>query len=255
MDLKKLFDDQLNKPKPKDPNYVKDPTPTFKPSMLGSPCHRKIYYSYNKVPQDQDFDPKMKRIMLLGDMFHDALKDTFREAGIMIDYYGEDHLENPDKYKTNSDREFRLTSPDLGIKLGKIDAILKIDGKIYLGEFKSINLKGFEKLHSPKDDHLIQATLYLYIFNKMLAEGKYKHIKELDGYTQVEGIIYLYVCKDNTEMKQFAIGPYQKVFVDTVNKIESVKAHTVNKTLPPKTDDWCQSCPWAFKCKKNYIPS
>ncbi len=251
MDLKKIFDDELNKPRPIDPNYKPSTIKSFKPSTLSSPCLRKIYYSYNKVEEVSSFDAKFKRIMRLGDAFHDILKDTLRSAKVLIDYYG---VEGPEKYTTNSKKEFIITSEELEITKGKIDGVIKVGDKIWLGEFKSINLKGFSTLTGPKPEHLQQATLYLYVFNQMLSEGKYSHIKELNGYTKAEGIMFLYVCKDDTDMKQYNIPAYDRVFADLVNKIVEVRNHTEAKTLPPKTQDWCNSCPFAAKCKANFIP-
>jgi CRISPR/Cas system-associated exonuclease Cas4 (RecB family) len=249
--LIQIFNEVLDRP-----GYVRNPNykPPFKikPSMLGSKCLRKVYYSAASVPEDYGFDLAGKKRMKLGESIHEMLSSTFREAGILVDYYKPDGTFQegwPDK--TKPDKEFPLTCDDLHVKKGKVDAVLIIDGQLWLGEYKSINSRGFGTLAEPKSDHIMQTVVYWYIFNMMLAEGKFSHIKELEGFTKVEGARWLYVNKDDTEFKEFTMTQGDKIFTDIVHKITTIKNHYDQKILPPKTDDWCQSCSWRDKCKKN----
>lgn len=253
VDLSQIFDEALDKKNaerfkqdPNKPAYV--PKPNMKPSTFSSKCLRKIYYSYNRVEVDFPFPQAQKRIMALGDAFHDVLKDTFRYAGILIDYYkpGQD----PTKL-TNSEREFTMSHPDLDMKNAKMDALFKLKSKHWISEFKSINLRQFETLQDPKEDHQEQANSYVYFFNQELASGKYAHIKELEGVTEVVGVVYIYVCKDDGRFRQFYVSPNPDKFSITVEKIVTVLDHSKAGTLPPKTNDWCQSCSWRLKCQKD----
>lgn len=249
--LEKIFNEQIDKPKypPSDPNKPK--SPSIKPSSLGTPCMRKLYYSYNKVPEDYEFPLSAKRIMKLGDAIHDMLGDVYRRAGILIDYYNKDgkYLKDIDG---TPDLEFPIKSKELEIKKGKIDAVMVLDNSLWLGEYKSINENGFNKLVSPKPDHFIQGITYLYVFNKMLADGEFAHIKELKDFKKAEGIKFLYVNKNNTAFKEFSCTTANEAFINIVNKIQNIKTFSENKQLPDKTPDWCNSCPWRTKCKKNY---
>ncbi len=225
----------------------------IKPSMLGSKCLRKVYYASAMVPEDYGFDIAGKKRMKLGDSIHDMLSSTFRKAGIIVDYYNPDGSFIVDwKDKTKFDKEFPLVCEDLHIKKGKVDAVCIIDGQLWLGEYKSINERGFGSLSEPKSDHIIQAVVYWYVFNMLLAEGKFAHIKELEGFTKAVGVRWLYVNKNDTEMKEYTMTQGDKVFTEIVEKIMMIKNHYDNKILPPKTDDWCNSCSWRDKCKKNY---
>lgn len=225
-------------------------SPSIKPSILGSKCLRKIFYSYNKIPEDFGFPPKASKIVKLGDYIGNMLFDVFDEAGIAVKYVNEDGSVNktPDG---KEDFEFRLSSPELDIKLAKIDMVSIIDGKLWINEFKSINTNGFTGLKSPKPDHLIQGVTYYYLFNKALREGKFKHIKELNGYEQAEGVRFLYYHKDTSDIQEFEVGESDALFTEIIQKIQKVKWFSSENTLPPKTPEYCYSCPWRTKCAKN----
>lgn len=214
---------------------------------------RKIYYSSASVPEDYSFDLNGKKRMLLGDAIHTMLHGVFKKAKVVIEYYNPDGSKNKDwKDVTKDDNEFPLTEPDLYIKKGKIDAVLIIDGELWLGEYKSINLSGFMSLNAPKDDHITQAVTYFFVFNKLLAEGKFSHIKELEGFTQAKGVRWLYVNKDDTQMKEYSMTQADAIFTKIVEKIMLARSNFETKTLPPKTEDWCKTCNWRDKCKKNF---
>ncbi len=248
--LDKHIDDS-NKP------YIhKNKEPRFIPSGLGTPCLRKLFYIYSKVPQDNDVPVMVKKAGLVGNVYHDKLADLLREMNVLIDYYDEDgnQLKDPNG---NIDLEFPIKAPDLKIK-GKIDLVLKLKDKIWLGEMKSSTTKSFEYLKrmkkpAPKSQHLPQGLIYLYIFTQMLKDGEFKHIKELEGIKEVEGIIFIYINKDNHEFLEIPIKRNDKEFIKIVQKMKTVEAYYEQKQLPPGTSDFCNSCPWHSKCVKNKL--
>jgi hypothetical protein len=194
--------------------------------------------------------------MALGDSIHDMLKTVFKKSGTLIEYYNPDGSFNKDwKDPSKLDTEFPLVSTELFIKKGKVDALVVIDGKLWVGEFKSCNARTFNTLATAKADHIIQAVVYWYVFNLMLAEGKFSHIKELAGFTKADGVRWLYVNKDDTAMKEFTMTQGDQVFAQIVDKIMQVKGYHDSKTLPPKTQDYCKTCNWRDKCKKNFTPA
>lgn len=228
---------------------------TFKPSSLGSKCLRKVYYDYFRVLKDFDVNESIKKMGKLGSGMHEVLSSAFRESGSLIDYVTPEG--NFDIVRGIPNLEFPITSPELHIKKGYIDAVVIIDGKLWLGEYKTCTAKSFTSLKKPKPDHLIQGAIYLFVFNKMLKEGHFKHIPELDKFDKVEGIRFLYVDRDNAvhfQMKEFVVNETiaQPVFLKVVEKIIKVKGYVDTKELPPRTPDWCQSCPYRAKCSKNF---
>lgn len=249
--LTKLFENTLNSEAP----YVSKRAPHFKikPSDLGSPCMRKIFYSSGMVERDYDFDLLGKKRMALGDAIHDMLKKVLGKSGSLINYYNPDGTTNKHWKTGEPDLEFPLKSPELFVESGKIDAVMIIDGKLWIAEFKSINARGFAELVAPKKDHLIQGVTYFFVFNQYLKEGKFAHIKELAGFEKAEGVIFLYVNKDDTEMKEYETTELNEAFAQVVDKIMLAKDNYDKQVLPPKTQDYCRSCPWRDKCKKNAL--
>lgn len=239
-----------------EPNLRKSSSaPGFKPSSIGSKCLRKIYYDYFRVQKDYDVNANIKKMGKLGTGMHEVLSDAYRSQGILIDYKNPDGSVNIAHGAPNL--EFPINSPELDIPIGYIDALVILDGKLWLGEYKTCTTKSFQSLKKPKPDHLMQASLYLIIFNKMLKEGAFKHIPELDAFEKAEGIRFVYVDRDRAVeffMHEFIINSETAsvAFREAVQKIMQVKQYSENKQLPPMTNDWCQSCAYRDKCSKNY---
>jgi CRISPR/Cas system-associated exonuclease Cas4 (RecB family) len=219
--------------------------------MLGTNCIRKLYYSYNKVEEDFLPDAKSARIMALGNSIGDMLAETFRKSGVLVDYHEPGETADPTG-KSKDQLEFPVRDKEIEINLGKIDAVTIIDGKLWLGEFKSINNNGFGKLIGPKPEHAVQGVIYLYLFNRLLKEGAFSHIEKLKDFTKAEGIIFLYINKDNSEVKEFELTEGDEIFKAVIMKMQGVKKCTQEGSLPEKTPEFCQTCPWRAKCEKNY---
>jgi CRISPR/Cas system-associated exonuclease Cas4 (RecB family) len=227
----------------------------IKPSDLGSPCYRKIIYSYLRVEPDTKIEPKTKRIFDTGDAYHDMMKEWVKGAGILIEYKDPKTGKLPiNKYSGKPDSEFPIVVTELGIKKGKIDAILLVNGQLWIGEFKSMKDEKFHVLKAPQDDHQIQANTYVHLFEHCLARGDYKHIKELAGHTEVQGVIYLYIDKDNSEIKEYVLPKSDEGFEIVVEKIARIMKYVTDKELPPKTEHYCYFCSYNRKCKREFNP-
>lgn len=249
VDLTKIFNKVVKGPK----REHKEKPPSIKPSSLGTPCYRKLYYSYNNVEPDFEFELKNLRIMKLGTAAGEMLIEEFRKAEDIkvVDYYNEDG--STPKYGGGESKEFPLSAPELSIKLAFIDMVFIQDGKLYLGEFKTCNDDKYKSLKDIDLNHKYQIFPYFYIFNKLLKEGKFSHIKELEGFTEAEGMVVLYLNKNTSYMKQFQMQKDDQFFLHIIQKINAVKAFTEAKQLPPKTPDWCGSCQYRTKCQENRL--
>jgi CRISPR/Cas system-associated exonuclease Cas4 (RecB family) len=249
--LIEIFNATLADP-PKKTTSTKTKPFKIKPSMLGSPCMRKIYYSSARVEEDYGFDLAGKKRMALGDAIHQVLDSTFRKAGIIIDYVNPDGTPHKKFGFAEETTEFPIECQDIFVKDGYIDAVMVIDEELWIGEYKSINLRGFQNLAQAKMEHIIQAVVYWYVFNLMMSEGKFSHIEKLKPFTKAKGVRWLYVNKDDTEFKEYSMTEGDAIFKQIVDRIMAVRQHYDKKVLPPKTPDFCQSCNWRDKCKKNY---
>lgn len=235
------------------PHYAGDPR--IKPSDLGSPCFRKIFYSYLRTEPDQSIKPEQKRIFDTGDAFHDMMKEWTKGTGCLIEYKDPKTGEIPiNKWSKKPDGEFPIVVPELEIKQGKIDAIIKLDGKLWIGEFKSIKDEKFHELKDAQEEHKIQANTYVHLFEYCLNKGDYKHIKELEGFTEVEGVIFIYLNKNDSEPREYIVEKDDAHLEKIVEKIATLKQYVEKKELPPKTDHYCFFCPYNKKCKRNFNP-
>lgn len=227
----------------------------IKPSDLSSPCMRKIYYSTIRTEPDQKIDAKQKRIFDTGDAFHDMVKDWAKASKLLIEYKDPETGKVPiDKWSKKPNSEFPIVVKELGINSGKIDAILKIDGKLWVGEFKSIKDERFHELKNAKDDHQMQANTYVHLFEHCWERGDYDHIEELNDFTELEGVIFIYVNKNDSEIKEYVVEKSDASFEAIVEKISTLKGFIKRKELPPKTQDFCSYCTWNKKCAKSVNP-
>jgi len=238
-------------------NYERKKTePIFHPSVISSPCLRKIFYSYLQVPWDKPMDAKNARKMNSGDANHKMVKGWLRKVPdiTIIDYLDPKTGKIPVNYFTKEeDPEFKIVNMDIPIK-GKIDMVVIIDGKLYVVEIKSMKDERFQELDEEKPDHAQQAMIYAYVLELGLNDGTYAHIPQLQGFKEVAGVLYIYISKDTSEMKEYETEKLPKAFSRVLTKAEKVKEHVAEKTLPKKTEDWCNFCSYKKKCDKNYNP-
>lgn len=247
--LKQVYDQSCERPLEKSTGPKSS---SIKPSALGSPCLRKIFYSYTKVDPDYGFPLKNARIANLGTAIGKMLHDAWDSQGIVIRFRKPDGTYYKNRDGTD-DLEFRVSCPELGVKLGKIDVVCVLDDGLWLGEVKSIHDFGYKGLEGPKPDHMIQGVLYLYLFNQHLKDGLFAHIPELAKFTKANGIRFYYYGKNASEAKEFVVTSADEVFKSIVAKIQVVQAAAQAKQLPPKTPDYCNSCDWRTKCGKNQV--
>ena len=249
INLVKRYNKILKKPPRK---YNPRAKVSFSPNSLGTPCLRKCYYQFTKSPEERGFPLKVARILSLGNLIGDHLADTFRKDGILVDYHNPDGT-IPVVFGKEC-REFPINAPTLDIHSGFIDGVFICEGRLYIGEFKSINDNQFSNLREPKPEHLIQGVTYLHLFNKKLKNGDYSHITQLDGFDKAEGVVFLYYCKDNSFLKEFFVSDTAEIFKQVVQRIVYIQNIVYvqnideNTELPEKTEYFCDSCAYQKRC-------
>lgn len=233
------------------PRIKKNKEPSLKPSMLGTPCMRKLYYSYNNVDPDYGFSLYPNRIAKQGKVIGALLEKIFNDQIQVVRYRKKDGTFYKSFDSNEPDYEFRVKSDKLNIKMAKIDLVCILDKKLWNCEFKTVSKKEFETLRQPRPKDIYQATVYLYLFNEALKNKEYSHIEELDGFERASGVRYGYYCRDNAMFKEFVITENDPLFVQIVKKIQELKWYSDKDILPPMTPDFCKSCEWRDKCAKN----
>lgn len=227
----------------------------FTPSTLGAKCERKVFYEYTRAPKEQEDTPiATRRATVIGRYYGQMFFDLLEKSGKLVKYIQPDGKPIIDK-SGKPDYEFRVSAPELGIEEGKIDAVTVVNKKIYLGEAKSASSNSYSRLlqEGISQSNYFQSLIYLYLFNRDLKNGKFAHIKELDGITEAEGISLIVFNKGGNTFKEFFIGKNDKNFKDLVQRIVRVKAHAEKQTLPPKKEDFCNHCPFRKICDKNQV--
>lgn len=220
--------------------------PALKPSSMGYNCLRRLYYDFYRVVPDREFSGRELMIFKTGSNLHEMLQGLLGRAGALIMYFDQD--------KDYYELEFVVEDRGLCIKKGKVDGIIKCDGKLHILEIKTINSRKFKDLTRPLKEHTVQGEIYRYLFVKCLNEGKYKNMAELDGFTGVESVIYLYLCKDTGEMKEFEVAYDESVISEVIDKVATFLDFALNKVLPPKNKDECYFCTFKNKCSKDFNP-
>lgn len=114
----------------------------FHPSEIGD-CPRKIWYNMNGV-KGKDLEPRVIRVFDNGDYLHDRLNKYFESMNVLVK-----------KEIPVTDKVFK----------GHVDAVLLIDNKLILVDYKSIGSYGFKLMKTGEkvldERYVAQGTVYM----------------------------------------------------------------------------------------------
>ncbi|HCJ66506.1 MAG TPA: hypothetical protein DHV62_04075, partial [Elusimicrobia bacterium] len=128
---------------------------------------------------------------------------------------------------------------------GKLDAVVRLDGKYYVLEIKSVNRFTFDEImhQGPREEHALQLNLYLY------------YVQNLFRISTNTGIL-LYKCKDTSRFWEFPIPFDEKVvnnFFVLMHSVDDYLAKNIIPDRPYKITDWqCQYCDYRQVCWEGY---
>lgn len=234
--------------------------PSIKPSELSSPCLRKNFYTYYRVESSFPWEVKAIAAFEGGDAFHTKVRAWLKEAGFLVENKDRKTGEIPISFINGQpDPEFVVQAPDLWIRWAKADGIIRVDDGpmkgLWVLEVKSKNEEKFRKVFNAGRDRY-QGMLYAYVLEEMLQAGKMAHIKELEGFDEIRGTLYLYINRnDSSEIKEFWEEKDPEFFEkEILSKIVTLQEYVLKHELPPKTQDFCKWCNYRDKCEKNWKP-
>lgn len=243
--IEKFLDGKHN-PKGRKPstNY------SLSPSMMGDDCLRKKYFSYFKIPQaPKNLDGIL--IMESGIGVHDQVQGWLKDVGVAVDYVDPKTGKPPINFG-KVDIEFPISIPELLIQKGKIDRIIVLGSEIWIVEIKSVGGRKFTELQEPQFDHTIQGMVYVFGFEKCLAQGDYNHVEKLPKGLPVRGVKLIYVNRDNGQMKEFSLERDEDLFVQICKDVSELSKYILSKELPPPpAGGLCKYCPYPEYCKNN----
>lgn len=205
--------------------------------LLGG-CPRALYYRLREVPETNEkvsLKPQVYMIFDVGTFFHRYIQNLLRQ-------YLKSSIDAAFDFKD----EVKVFNEDLRLT-GHADGLLtfELGGTKFILEIKTMNNFAFAravKANSASENHLYQASVYA---------------KEL----KADGIIFIYVNKDTSEMREYV--HYKRDYVDLQNdayeKIERIN-QAVDDGIEPKrmckipTEDralGCVHCNHCFRLKNN----
>lgn len=189
-------------------------------------CIRALVYRWQGI---EGIKPEPRTFFILedGNLHHKSIRDLIRQAGLEIVME-----ETP-----ISDPKMRLS--------GKLDAVIRLDGKYYVLEIKSVNRFTFDEIihQGPREDHVLQLNLYLY------------YVQNLFRIPTDMGIL-LYKCKDTSRFWEFVVPFSEKEannFFALLGNIENYIEKDILPERPYKITDWqCQYCNYRKICWEGY---
>lgn len=237
------------------------------PSSVGN-CARQVYFQRMGFTPDVTYnEPRLQRIFDNGTYTHIRLQEYLLGNGVLLD--DEAPLFNV-PYKI----------------MGTTDGLLLDGDTIAVLEIKSINSNGFKNLVDAKDEHKMQAGIYLYCLNELrkellrgnreqlekeyyakldsFLEGGSKFTKEEKINMQMESfkktldwlekypkpitrVYFLYENKDTQELKEFCVERDEKSIQIALEKFESLNNFVENEELPLEERDTYKCASCKFK--------
>ena len=115
------------------------------------------------------------------------------------------------------------------------DGIIRYKGKYYILEIKTESIYKWQNRQGVNEAHYNQATAY------SIALG-------------LDDIIFLYINRDNTDIKTFMFHVTEEMKQTLVGKIETCDDYVKKLTCPPKPEDagakLCQYCNYRNSCRR-----
>ena len=238
-----------------------------------SNCSRLSYFMRKNLNPDKiSNEPRLQRIFDNGTHVHIRLQEYLLKSGVLL--ADEAPLFNI---------EHRI--------MGTTDGLLLDGDTLAVLEIKSINAYGFNLLKDAKEEHKLQASIYLYCLNELRNEilrGKreqleesyleklesfitsdLKHSKEekiesqmksfsntldlLEKYPKpLKKVIFLYESKDTQELKEFEFLGANKEAKVALDKFDALNIAVDNDIVPAKEKSFnCNSCRYRETCNLN----
>lgn len=176
-------------------------------------CPRAVFFKFKNVPREK-MDARILRIFEKGESMHMNIINTLIRMGLVV--------------------ASEINIPSQEIISGRADAIISLNGELYVLDIKSINSMIFRTLEEPKPENFQQVQLYLHFFN--IKKG-----------------ILLYVDKDQQNMKEFVFDYDKQLNQSLLEDFKKLKVKIDGNIIPQRLSDWdknwqCQYCQFKDVC-------
>lgn len=222
---------------------VHKPSLTYKPSSMK--CIRNMYYQVTGAEVDkEDTSYCIIGILNSGTDIHVRIQtaiEQMKDNGIDCEYVDvaqfirdrglSDEIDIVDK----SGMETKLYHKSLNISCMS-DGIIRYKGHYYIIELKTENSYKFSMRKDVDEGHYAQGTAYSYIL-------------------KLPEVIFVYINRDNLDMKAFMFKPTEEMKQDLVNRIIDCDGYKERKEVPPKPDNLprnqCAYCGYRKLCEND----
>lgn len=180
---------------------------TISPSMVGH-CSRQIVMSILQYPS-RPKTPKDLRVFDVGDSMHEDYQEYFQKMGILVARELPLNSESKNPWVSSECARLRIR--------GRLDAIVRIDRRLYVVELKSAKESSFKRMleNGPYEEYVDQLTLYMYL-------------------TRITNGIILVENKNDQDPHEFKIPYDEKRALEIVEKIVRINKFVFDLKLPPR---------------------
>lgn len=219
---------------------------SYKPSSMN--CLRQMYYIITgKDPEPMGESYTSVGICNSGSDIHQRIQQAvldMQSNGIdceyinVADYVRSRELDYLDVVKEpdfeHGDYETKLYHKQLNMSF-LCDGIIRYKGKYYILELKTENNNKFWAREGVDPSHYNQGTAYSLSL-------------------QIPEVIFVYISRDNLDMKSFTFVPTDEMKQDLVGRIEECDNYVKQLKVPPKPVDvakkTCEYCDFREQCRK-----
>ena len=219
---------------------TRKPSQTYKPSSMK--CIRSMYYQVTGVePEDTDSNYCIIGICNSGTDIHVRIQKAvadMKNNGIDCEYVDvsqfvkDRELTDEIDIVSQQGMETKLYHKNLNISF-LCDGIIRYKGHYYILELKTENSYKFGMRKDVDPNHYAQGTAYSYIL-------------------KLPEVIFVYINRDNLDMKSFMFKPTDEMKQDMVSKIVDCDGYKERNEVPPKPENlskgFCSYCSYRKLC-------
>lgn len=217
------------------------PSLTYKPSSMK--CIRNMYYQVTGAESESsDASYMLIGICNSGTDIHIRIQqaiEQMKDNGIDCEYVDvaqfvtDRELTDTIDIVEKSGMETKLYQKQLNISF-LCDGIIKYKGHYYILELKTENSYKFSMRKNVDESHYAQGTAYSFILG-------------------LPKVIFVYINRDNLDMRAFMFEPTTEMKQELVNKIIDCDGYKERNEVPPKPDDLpknqCTYCGYRKLCE------
>ena len=219
---------------------TRKPSQTYKPSSMK--CIRSMYYQVTGVePDDTDSNYCIIGICNSGTDIHVRIQQAvadMKNNGIDCEYVDvaqfvkDRELTDEIDIVSQQGMETKLYHKSLNISF-LCDGIIRYKGHYYILELKTENSYKFGMRKDVDPNHYAQGTAYSYIL-------------------KLPEVIFVYINRDNLDMKSFMFKPTDEMKQNMVSKIIDCDGYKERNEVPPKPENlskgFCSYCSYRKLC-------